>query len=407
MTAATSRRMHSPSSSSPRRIPPAPSPSWLRRIAVVSTSRADSGVYRPLLSALAEESNWKTICLIGGTHHSAQFGSTEESIPHFKGMECVPVEHFAAGDRPVDVARTTGQAVIEFSNALAQHQPDLVFVLGDRTEMLGAALAAIIHKIPIAHLHGGDTTLGAYDEQCRHAMTKLSHLHFPALAEHGKRIEAMGEEPWRVHVVGALALDALRGFKPESTAELYSRVGIDFSQPTIVVVFHPETLSPIPPDRQIDELLTALESLNLNILIVGPNADVGHGVIEDRLRSFSTARANRAYSSSLNQEDFWSCLTHAAALVGNSSAGMIESASFRLPVVNIGRRQDGRVRPENVIDVDFQAQAIHASIEKAIAPTFRSSISKIINPYGDGHTAERILTVLRSLPPRDVLLMKQ
>lgn len=380
---------------------------WLKRIAIVTTSRADAGIYGSLLEALAAQPDWRTFCLAGGNHHSASFGNTADALPQLRRMEIVPVEHFVDGDRPQDVARTAGQAVIEFSKALAQCTPDLVFVLGDRTEMLAAAMAAVIHRIPIAHLHGGDTTLGAYDEQCRHAITKLSHLHFPALAEHARRIEAMGEEARRIRVVGALALDGLRGFQPVSAAKFSDLVRVDFSKPTIVAAFHPETMSSLEPEQQVLEFLRALEPLSLNILLIGPNADVGHAAIEKRMRSFAEARRGRVYVPSMTQADFWNSLIHAAALIGNSSAGIIEAASFRLPVVNIGDRQRGRIRPRNVIDAGLDRSSILDAIEKALAPTFRAFLGDLTNPYGDGRSAERILSALRALPARTALLRKK
>lgn len=385
---------------------PASSP-WLNTIAVITTSRADAGIYRPLLNALTAQFSGRTMCLVGGNHYAATFGHTADAIPRLPGLQMVPIEHFTPGDNPADVARTVGQAVIAFSNALVRLQPDLVFVFGDRTEMLAAAMAALIHQIPIAHLHGGDTTLGAYDEQCRHALTKLAHLHFPAVPEHGRRIEAMGEEPWRVHVVGALALDSLRRFRPLPPDALTARVGLDVSKPTIVVAFHPETLSPLPPDQQINELLLALDTLDHNLLLIGPNADVGHAVFESRLQGFVAARPRRTYAASLSQDDFWSCLSHAVALVGNSSTGILEAASFRLPVVNIGHRQLGRTSPQNVLHAATDAQAIKCAIEKAVSPAFRSSLADLVNPYGDGRAAERILEVLKTLPDRNALLHKK
>jgi UDP-hydrolysing UDP-N-acetyl-D-glucosamine 2-epimerase len=269
MTAVTSPFQSSPSFSTAREPLSKSNPSWLHKIAIITTSRADAGIYQPLLNTLTSQSPWQTICLVGGNHHSARFGTTVDAIPRLRGLEIVPVEHFTDGDRPEDVACTAGQAVIEFSKALAKHSPDLVFVLGDRTEMLAASLAAVIHKTPIAHLHGGDTTLGAYDEQCRHAISKMSHVHFAALPEHARRIEAMGEEAWRIHVVGALALDGLLGFQPRPAAEISSRVGLDLSTPTIIVVFHPETMANTPPIHQIDMLLSALDASDLNMHSLG------------------------------------------------------------------------------------------------------------------------------------------
>ncbi|HKQ50185.1 MAG TPA: UDP-N-acetylglucosamine 2-epimerase [Phycisphaerae bacterium] len=384
---------------------PFPTP-WLNSIAVITTSRADAGIYRPLLSALTNEFHGQTIGLVGGNHQSAEFGSTSGHLPQHARLQLVPVEHFVPGESPADVARTAGQAVIAFSSAIDKHQPDLVFVLGDRTEMLAAALAALIHKVPIAHLHGGDATLGAYDEQCRHAITKLSHLHFPALPEHARQIEAMGEEPWRIHVVGALALDAMRTFKPLPADALSSRLGLDVTQPTVVVAFHPETLSPVPPDQQINELLVAFDKLDINLLMIGPNADVGHAAFQTRLRHFAAARPRRACTPSLSQDEFWTCLSHAVALVGNSSAGLLEAASFRLPVVNIGDRQRGRIFPKNVIHTETNAKGIERAIAKVISPAFRSTLADLVNPYGDGRAAERILDVLKTLPDRHPLLQK-
>jgi UDP-hydrolysing UDP-N-acetyl-D-glucosamine 2-epimerase len=407
MTAVTSPFQSSPSFSTAREALSKSNSSWLRKIAIITTSRADAGIYQSLLNTLTSQSPWQTICLVGGNHHSTQFGTTVDAIPRLRGLEIVPVEHFTDGDRPEDVACTAGQAVIEFSKALAKHSPDLVFVLGDRTEMLAASLAALIHKVPIAHLHGGDTTLGAYDEQCRHAITKMSHVHFAAMPEHAWRIEMLGEEAWRIHVVGALALDGLKDFQPWPAAEISSRVGVDLTKPMIIVVFHPETMANTLPIHQIDTLLSALDTSDVYMLLIGPNADVGHAPFEARLREFAAARRGRAFAPSLSQEDFWGCLAHATALVGNSSAGIIEAASFRLPVVNIGRRQAGRIRPRNVLDADLDVRPIRAAMDRAMSTDFRASLADLTNPYGDGQTAKRIVALLKALPSRETLLQKK
>jgi UDP-hydrolysing UDP-N-acetyl-D-glucosamine 2-epimerase len=211
-------------------------PAAPRRIGCITTGRADMGIYRPLLVALAQSDDFNAVCLAGGTHFAEEFGRTIEQVSAIKNVAVIEVDHFTTGDSPREIATTAGRAIVEFSNALAANPLDLVFVLGDRTEMLAACLAALIHKIPIAHLHGGDLTEGAYDEQCRHAITKLAHIHFSALSEHAARIEQRGEERWRIHNVGALALDALKDFAPETVAELQSALGIDFLQPTIVLL---------------------------------------------------------------------------------------------------------------------------------------------------------------------------
>lgn len=389
--------------------PSFPSPvtgSWLHRIACISTSRSDAGIYEPLLTALSEVEPLDITLLAGGTHLSDLHGHTLDDLPAIPRVRIHPVAHQATGDDPCSVAETAGRAVIEFARALEEAAPDLVFVLGDRTEMLAASLAAQIRGVPIAHLHGGDTTEGAYDDACRHAITKLSHLHLPALPEHARRIASMAEAPWRIHCVGAPALDALRRFRPLSRGELGRRLGLDLSRPMAVVIFHPETITTLTPERQIEELLAALEGSPLKLLIIGPNADVGRDAIADAWCGFVRRRPDAVVAASLAREMFWSCLAHAAVLIGNSSAGLIEAASFRLPVVNIGNRQQGRLRPANVIDAPLDRSAVGGAIRTALDPSFRVTLAGMTNPYGDGHAAERIVHVLARLPDRQRLLRK-
>jgi len=381
-------------------------PSWLRRVGCVTTGRADAGIYRPLVRSLAAESTWHIVCLAGGTHHRRRFGHTVDELRDRRDVQLIPVDHWLDGDGPVEVASTAGRATAAFSHVFSQTEIDLVFVLGDRTEMLAAALAATIHKLPIAHLHGGDITEGAYDNQCRHAITKLSHVHFPALPDHARRIQQMGEEPWRVHVVGAVALDELSRFKPRPVEEVGAAVGLDLTQPTVLVAFFPETLAATPPADQIDELLAALADLDANMLLVGTNADVGHGVFDDAAWAFAAARPNAVLVPSLSQSLFWSCMAHCTALVGNSSAGILEASSFRLPVVNVGDRQTGRLHPANVIDTPINRSRIETAIHDASSIAFREGLATLCNPYGDGHAAERILAALESLPDRRTVLVK-
>ncbi len=397
--------MNTPTSPTPPSIDH--EPAWLRRIACITTSRADAGIYHPLLTALTAESAWDVTCLAGGTHLSSGFGHTIDVFSDIPQLTTVAVDHLVPGDGPIEVAATAGGAVEQYARTIATNLPDLVFVLGDRTEMLAATLAALIHTIPIAHLHGGDITEGAYDNQCRHAISKLSHVHFAALPEHAERIKCMGEESWRVHTVGAPALDVLREFKPSTVSELSDAVGIDFSRPTVVVVFHPETLHHWPAARQIEELLQGLHSIDANVLMIGPNADVGHSAIRDAMQRFVALRENACLVTSLSQHRYWSCLSHAAVLLGNSSSGIIEAACFSLPVVNVGDRQAGRMQSANVLDVAMDRGEIAAALGKALKPAFREDLRGMANPYGNGHAAERIVAALHALPDRDKLLRKR
>lgn len=378
----------------------------IQRIACISTSRADAGIYQPLLRALAEQTDWQVSCLAGGTHLSEAFGRTIDGFKLAARVGLIPVSHFAPGDSAAAAAETAGRAVIEFSKALAEARPDLVFVLGDRTEMLAAALAAVIHNVPIAHLHGGEQTAGAYDDNCRHAITKLSHVHFAALPQYAERIAAMDEQAWRIHTVGAPSLDDLNGFQPLPITELSAATGLDFSRPTWVVAFYPETLSADSPATQVETLLAVLREADANLLIVGTNADVGHGAFADAYQGFASGRSNVRIIASLTKHHFWSCLSHAQLLIGNSSVGIIEAASFGLPVVNIGDRQAERIRSGNVIDAPCETRKITAAVNRATLPTFRDALASLPNPYGNGQAAKKIIAVLKALPDRQTLLRK-
>lgn len=382
-------------------------PSWLHRIGCVSTSRADAGLYRPLWRALGGEPGIHVTCLAGGTHCRADFGRTIAELGAEPRLDVVPVDHLVPGDGPSDVAMTIGRAVGAFAQAYEETGPDLVFVLGDRTEMLAAAIAALVCRIPIAHLHGGDTTEGAYDDACRHAVTKLSHVHFAAMEQHAERIRRMGEECWRVHRVGALALDELAGFVPLPIEQVSARTGLDVARPTVLVAYHVETLADQSPVDQVHEVLEAVRRLSANLLLIGTNADVGHGAIFEAMRRLAADRPNTVYVPSLPQSTFWSCLAHGGILVGNSSAGMIEAASLKAPVINIGRRQAGRVRPANVLDAPCRRSDISAALHVALEPAFRAGLSGLENPYGDGRAAARILAAMRDLPDRARLLVKR
>lgn len=378
-----------------------------RHIGCISTSRADAGIYQSLFTTLAENPRWRVTCFAGGTHGSSDFGNTRDTLRSVQDVEVVPVDHRVPGDGPEQVAETAGRGTIAFSRALARTDPDLVFVLGDRTEMLAAAVAAVIHRIPIAHLHGGERTEGAYDDVCRHATTKMAHLHFPALPEYADRIRAMGEEDWRIQTVGALALDGLNAFQPEPVGELSASLGLDFSMPTTVVAYHPETLAEQTPPAQLEPLLAALGEIDANLLIIGTNADVGHGSFGRAFRAFVADRSRARLIPSLSRDRFWSCLHYANLLIGNSSAGIIEAASFRLPVVNIGQRQAGRRRLPNIVDTPADRAEISAAIRRATSQDFREGLAGLVNPHAFGGGAVRVVDVLRNLPDRDRLLRKR
>lgn len=372
-------------------------------IGIVTTSRADYGIYRPLLRALAQAGRPARI-FAGGAHPLEQFGRTLSEIEVDGFGPIHVVRHAHAGDAPRDVARCCGDAVGAFADAFDQARPELLFVLGDRGEMLCAALAATFFRIPLAHLHGGDRTAGAMDDAFRDALTQLAHLHFPALPAHATRLRALGAPPERIHVVGALAIDALRDFSPEPWDSLAAGLPFDADRPTIVVAYQPETLCDLSPDTAFLTIADGLAPFDGNVLAVGVNADVGHQALARAVAAWAARRPRTHVVASLPQWRFWSWLKIAAALVGNSSSGLIEAPSLGVPVVNVGDRQKGRIRAANVIDARHDATSIAAALRVALGADFRRRAATCENPWGDGRTVQRILDVLRATPSPRVLL---
>ena len=369
-----------------------------RTIGVVTVARSDYGHLVPLLEALRDTPGITLQLYVAGAHLSPRFGETVGAIEADGWPISARVETIGASDAAVEVAAGTGAGVAGFARAFAAGRPDLIVVLGDRAEMLAAAVAALPLAIPVAHLHGGEVTEGAIDEQARHAITKLAHLHFPAAEPYARRLRQMGEEPWRVHCVGAPGLDRLPRLATLSRADLASRLGLPLRRPTMLVTFHPVTLEHADTARHVDELAAALSGVEGDLVISYPGADTAHRAVVERWTALAAARPGTRLAPSLGEDVYCSLLREADAMVGNSSSGIIEAASFGLPVVNIGSRQQGRLRGENVIDVGQGRDEIIAGIARALDPAFRRGLTGMRNPYGDGAAAPRIVRILREVP---------
>jgi UDP-hydrolysing UDP-N-acetyl-D-glucosamine 2-epimerase len=378
----------------------------VRRIGVVTVARSDYGIYKPVLREICKEKDLDLQLIVGGMHFSPEFGYTATAIESDGFKIAARVEMLLSSDSPQGVAKSIGIGVVGFAQAYAHLKPDLLLLLGDRFEMLSAAAAALPFRIPIAHIHGGESTEGAFDEAIRHAITKMSHLHFASTEAYAKRIEQMGEEPWRVTVSGAPSLDNLCGACLMGKEGLEGRFGFDLQNPTLLVTYHPVTLEHENTAFQIDELLAALEELSFNLIFTAPNADTDGRIILERIRTFVGDRSRAWLVPSLGLEAYFSLMATAAAMVGNSSSGIIEAASFRLPVVNIGTRQHGRVRGPNVLDVGYTRKEISEGIRRATAPAFKQELTGLVNPYGDGKAAGRIVRKLKTVPLNQELIAK-
>jgi len=379
----------------------------MRTIGVVTVARSDYGIYMPLLRRLRADPDLDLYLMVTGMHLSPAFGHTVDMI-EADGFEVhEQVDSLLASGTPEGIAKSIGMGVIGFAQSFARFLPDILVVLGDRFEMLAAATASLTFKLPVAHLHGGESTEGLIDEPIRHSLTKMSHLHFAATEFYGRRIIQMGEEPWRVTVSGAPGLDNLNEITLLDLDQLHERTGVDFSKPTLLVTYHPVTLEYEKTDEQIDAVLAALARSEMPLVFTYPNADTYGQRIIHKIEAFVAQNTHAKVLGNLGTEAYFSVMHHAAAMVGNSSSGIIEAASFKLPVVNIGIRQRGRIHAHNVIDVECTTEAIYAAITRATSNTFREDLRNLINPYGQGNASEIIVDRLKDVSLDTELLLKR
>jgi UDP-N-acetylglucosamine 2-epimerase (non-hydrolysing)/GDP/UDP-N,N'-diacetylbacillosamine 2-epimerase (hydrolysing) len=378
----------------------------VRTIGVVTVARSDYGLLRPVLRAIEQHPQLELHLLVGGMHLAAEFGRTISMIEDDGFTVGASVAAPVDTDDPAGIARAMGRGTIGFGEALGERRPDVLLVLGDRYETHAAVTAALPFALPVAHVHGGESTEGLIDEAIRHSITKMSHLHFAATEEYGRRIVQMGESPWRVTVSGAPGLDEIRVLEPLGGDELEREYGLRVTPETLLVTYHPVTLEIEETEARVRALLDALEASGRDVVFTAPNADTSRDLVARAIDEL-VARSDRAVLvRDLGTRAYLTLLGRVAAMVGNSSSGIIEAASFRLPVVNVGSRQQGRARAANVIDTGDSRDEILDGIRRAVAPEFRAGLHGLENPYGDGHAAARIVSVLAEVPLDRRLIVK-
>jgi UDP-N-acetylglucosamine 2-epimerase (non-hydrolysing)/GDP/UDP-N,N'-diacetylbacillosamine 2-epimerase (hydrolysing) len=378
----------------------------VKRFTVVTVSRSDYGIYLPVLRRIDADPDLALDLIVSGTHLAPEFGTTVREIEQDGFQIRDRLEMLLSSDSPEGLSKAMGLGILSFAQAYARRRPDWLIVLGDRFEMFAAAAAAVSFKIPIAHIHGGESTAGAIDESFRHAMTKMSHLHFPSTRKYAARIEQLGESPERICVSGAPSLDHLHQLEHLDRDEFRQRFGLDISQTPLLVTFHPATLEYEQAHTQFLALLAALEQCERQAIFTYPNADpMGRGIAQE-MKLFVARHPRHQMVENLGSLGYWNLMRHAAAMVGNSSSGIIEAASFELPVVNIGVRQSGRIRARNVIDVPCEIDEISAAIRTAVSADFREKLRGLKNPYGDGRAAERIVNRLKSVHVDESFFLK-
>lgn len=375
-----------------------------QRICVVTGSRAEYGLLYWVLRDLQAEPGVELQLLVTGMHLAPEFGLTVREIEKDGFAIARRVEMLLSGDTPGAVAKSIGLGVIGMSDAFEQLRPDVVLVLGDRFEILAAAQACLIHNIPLAHIAGGDTTEGAFDESIRHAITKMAHVHFVTNELAARRVRQLGEDPRRVHVVGNPGLDHLKRLNLLDRLALGEALGAPLAARNLLVTFHPVTLEPGESEAQFVELLAALASVDTDTAIwfTRPNADTGGRALAAMLDSWAALRRGVYVHASLGQLRYLSLLAQVDAVIGNSSSGLCEAPSFSVPTVNIGDRQKGRLAPTSVVHCAPERSAIRQAMSRAV----ESAPQNVVNPYGDGHSAGRIVSALLDLPPAAELLKK-
>jgi UDP-hydrolysing UDP-N-acetyl-D-glucosamine 2-epimerase len=377
-----------------------------RTIAVVTSSRADYGhLYWPLRD-LSEADSVDLRIVALGPHLSPEFGHTLQEIEKDGFVIHARVECLLSSDSDIGMAKTIGVAVLGLADLFGAMRPDLLLLIADRYEMLAPAAVALALRIPIAHIEGGEVSEGAIDDAVRNALTKMGHIHFTSTHAARQRVIDMGEEEWRVHRAGAPALDHLRRRTLLTRDEVESRLHFDLSSPPVLVAYHPVTLAR-DTVGEAEALFAALEDVPEQMLFCYPNADAGSRALIDRTKSFLASRGRGALYTNLDAVTYWSLLRQVEMLVGNSSSGIMETASLALPTVNIGIRQQGRERARNVLDAAANKESILKAMEIARAGEFRKSLSGIVNPYGEGHASEKIVQVLTTVPLTRDLLIKR
>jgi UDP-hydrolysing UDP-N-acetyl-D-glucosamine 2-epimerase len=380
-----------------------------RKIAAVTTSRADfTALYWPLHDLASDpDVDLKIIAL--GPHLSPEFGTTIREIEKAGFRVDARIECLLSSDTDVGMAKTIGLATLSLADCLGEMRPDLLLLTADRYEMLAPASVALALRIPVAHIEGGEVSEGAIDDAVRNAVSKLSHVHFTSTELARIRVIAMGEEEWRVHRTGAPSLDHLRRSPLLSREQLEPRLAIDLGEPTALVTYHPTTIAR-DTTREADALFEALRHDALKatqLLFCYPNADTGSRELMGRIERFLGDHSGGRVFVNLEPLVYWSLLQHVEFLFGNSSSGIIEAASFALPAVNVGIRQQGRERGRNVLDAEPDAASILDRIQTARSEEFRQTLKGMANLYGDGCASQRIVRVLTSLPLGEELLIKR
>ena len=369
-----------------------------RKICVVTGSRSEYGLLRWIMQEIKDDPTLTLQVVVTGMHLSSTFGSTYKDIEEEGFVIDSKVEILTPLDTPFGIAESVANGLIGCAKAFEQLRPDVIVVLGDRFEILAAAVSALVTKIPVAHIHGGETTLGAFDESIRHSITKMSHLHFVAADEYRNRVIQLGEDPSKVFLVGGLGVDSIKRVKVLSKEQLEDSLGIEIQSRSLLVTFHPVTLEDETPDKQLKEIMSALSELkDTTLIFTMPNADTGGQTIIKIIQEFVDKNPHAHAFYSLGQQRYLSCIAQVDGVVGNSSSGLTEVPSLKKGTINIGSRQHGRLQASSVINCEPRVGQIRDALKKLYSDEFKKSLETTTNPYGEGGAAATVVNVLKNV----------
>ncbi|MCT4593964.1 MAG: UDP-N-acetylglucosamine 2-epimerase [Anaeromicrobium sp.] len=381
----------------------------MNRICVITGTRAEYGLLRPLIEKINEDDKLKLQLVVTGMHLSPEFGLTYKQIEEDGYKIDEKIEILLSSDTPIGISKSMGLTMISFSECYERLKPDMIVVLGDRYEIFAAVNAASVSKIPIAHLHGGETTEGAFDEAFRHAITKMSYIHFATTGEYRKRIIQLGEHPDRVFNVGAIGIENIKNMELLSRSEFEESIGFILGEKTILVTFHPVTLESNTSQKQFKNLLDAVDEVeNLRIIFTKANSDTDGRIINKMIDDYVNKNKDKAIAfTSMGQLRYLSAMQYVDAVVGNSSSGIIEAPSFKVPTVNIGDRQKGRIQAKSTINCRPEKEEIFKTLDLAFSGAFKNKINDNVNPYGEGNVSIKIIQQIKKIFNQGIDLKKR
>lgn len=380
----------------------------MKKICIVTATRAEYGLLKPVIDKIYKSETIELKLVVTGMHLSSEFGLTYKEIEEDGYPIDQKIEMLLSSDTSTGITKSMGVALMGFADYFSVNRPDIVVILGDRYEMLMVAAAAMIARIPIAHLHGGEKTEGAVDEAIRHSITKMSQLHFTSTEEYRRRVIQLGEQPNRVYNVGALGVENARKVSLLSKEELEKQIGFHFSKPTIMVTYHPVTLEMLTAREQFADILSVIDShKEISVIFTKANADTDGRIINQMIDKYVRENSDRcAGYTSLGQRRYLSVLQYVDVVLGNSSSGLIEVPSFHIPTINVGDRQRGRVCAESVIHCGNAVQEIEGALQTALSKEFRRSLTMMRNPYEKEETSNQIVEIIGNVLDNGIEMKK-